>query len=121
MNSACPLLRITFVHLLFLVQSPQERGPDCSLRGRGSEGGGGAVGGIPPPPGDPGLLEAPKAPNKFEVIFWPKLTCAEGARKNFLIGQRPGENFAQSLKGVGGGGDVTHPPPQEMLSCQAKL
>ena len=46
--------------------------------GEGVQGGwvGGAVGG-PPPPGDPELLEAPK---KF---FWPKLTCAEGARENF--------------------------------------
>ena len=39
---------------------------------------GGAVGGgDPPPPGDPGLLEG------AEEIFWPKLTCAEGARENF--------------------------------------
>ena len=37
------------------------------LRGGGVQGGwmGGAVGGDPPPPGDPELLEAPKAPKKL--------------------------------------------------------
>ena len=43
-------------------------------------GGGGLWGGPPPPSGDPELLEGAEG---AEEIFWPKLTCAEGARENF--------------------------------------
>ena len=61
-------------------------GAELCLRGAGvgvrPKGGGGGGGGDPPHSGDPELLEASKAGG--EEIFWPKLTCAEGARD--LIG-----------------------------------
>ena len=50
---------------------------DFCLGGGGPKGGGGLWA---PPPRDPELFEAPKAPNNF---FWPKLTCTEGTRKIF--------------------------------------
>ena len=77
--------------------------------------GGGGLWGDTPPSGDPELLEAP---NKFFGVN----TCAEGRQRKCLIGRRPGENCAQSLKGGEGGGRCQTPPcPREMLSCLAKL
>ena len=90
---------------------------------------GGAVGGTPPS-GDPELLEAPKAPKN---VFWPKLTCAEGARENFDWLQTRRKILPNHLRRGGGVGRWVRggwggvrplpptPPPPEMLSCEAKL
>ena len=81
----------------------------------------GGVGGLwgGPPSGDPELLEN---------IFWPKLTCAEGARENFAWPKARRKFWPHHLRGGGGirgeGEGVLDPPsphpiptPQEMLSC----
>ena len=73
-----PLPVLFDVRFMFFFLAP----PEFSLRGRGGPRGvdGWGCGGDPPPAGAPDLLEAPKALKK---IFWPKLSCAEGARENF--------------------------------------
>ena len=67
-------------------------------RGGGSKGGGrgGAVP-LPPTPGDPELLEAPKARKNFLA----STDLRQRRQRKFLIGCRPGEKFAQSRKGGG--------------------
>ena len=66
----------------------------------------------PPPPGDPELIE----------IFWPKLTCAEGARENFSLAEDLEKNLPNHLRGGGprgvGGWCQTPPLPgdAELLS-----
>ena len=74
-------------------------GPRAFLK-EGGVGGGGAVWGTPPPHQE--TLSCWR-----RRMFWPKLTCAEGTRKKILIGRRPGEKFAPSLKRGGG----VRPPP----------
>ena len=57
------------------------------------------------------MLEAQKAPNK---CFGLKLTCAEGARKNFCLAEGPEKNLPDHLRGGGpreGGWGVSDPPP----------
>ena len=80
----------------------------------GSKRGGGGVWGDPHLSGDPELLEAPKA---FEQIFWPKLTCAKGARENFdwLKTRRNLCPITQEGGGSEGGGWGVSDPP-ELLS-----
>ena len=56
-----------------------------------------------------------------EQIFWPKLTCAGGARKVFWLAEGPEKNVPNHLRGGGGPGGGVRPPPREMLSCEAKL
>ena len=61
--------------LVLLCQS------DFCLRVQGGGGWvGGAVGGTPRPPRRPWVVRGAEG---AEEIFWPKLTCAEGARENF--------------------------------------
>ena len=76
-------------------------------------GGGGVVGGDPPPPQE--TLSCWRRQRRRTKFFWAKLTCAEGARKNFWLDEGPEKKLPNHLKG--GGGCQTPPPSPTLRRC----